>query len=168
MGRWRFLFWTIAALLALVFFYTFSSSKVYKVKIVGDDDFERAVKEALGREHLRFEISKEADVVFDQRKMEFRMRNEVFHLSWSDEVRRRAFEDGRCDGCELFPVVEGKIDERYEMVLEECARMMKGRTSRLFQKGWLVAKMGVFKDGKLLFIYDPLTESKEYFGGGEE
>ncbi len=162
-GRHSFLFWTLIAVLALVFFYTFSSRRLYMVSVSGDETFRDSVKRALGAEHLRFKFKKGSDISFDQERRVFQYKGKVYHLYWNEDVVDKARELSGCHSCELIPIVHGELDEDYFKIFRECARIIKGRPQGLFENGWLMVKMGLIEDGKLRYIYDPITGSLRGF-----
>ncbi len=166
--RGNFLFWTIVALLALVFFYTFSSKKLYEVTVLGDENFLKNVKNALGSLHINFKIVDDSNIVFDQKSKTFTINGKVYHLTWSGSVIKRVVKNTDCKNCRFVPVINGEYDENYFEILKDCGDIIRGKIPRYFQDGWLIVKIAVFDGDKLLFIYDPLSGSWEYQRGGEE
>ncbi len=155
--------WTIIALLALVLFYTFSAKRLYRIELSGSSSFEKRVKEALSLEHIRFDVAEDSNIGFDQNSNIFFYKNQIYHLEWKPEDVQRARDMSGCQSCTLVPIVNGKIDENHLEIFRECARIIKGRATGYFENGWLTLKMGMLKNGRLLFIYDPITRTLERF-----
>ncbi len=155
----RLALWTIVVILVLVFYYSFYGNFQRYIAIYGDKTFQRSVEEGLGLSHVRFVVknSGKVDAIFDESRRTCEINKTVYHLDWKRDVKDLIFARFG-SSVDLLPVVGGKIDRNWKMVYAECGKMIKGKLSELFENGWLVAKIAILSNGKILAYYDPITD----------
>ncbi len=155
----RLALWTIVVILVLVFYYSFYGNSRKYVAIYGDKTFQETVEKGLGLSHVRFVVknSGKVDAIFDEKSKTCEINKTVYHLDWKSNIKDLIFARFG-SSVELVPVVNGKVDKSWEFVYAECGKVIKGKLSGLFENGWLVAKVAILLNGKVLAYYDPITD----------
>ena len=155
----RITLWTIAVIIALVFYYSFYGSSQKSVAIIGSDSFRERVENGLRLAHLRFVVkdSGRVDAIFDEERKICEVRKEIYHLDWRDDVKNFIY--ARFGGSiDLIPVIGGKLDENWLAVYAECGKIIRGKLSGFFENGWLISKIAVLSGGEVVAYYDPITD----------
>ena len=155
--------WTIIALLALVFYYSFNLNALRKIAIFGDENFEKSVIKGLRMAGVNFVLSDgKVDAIFDQRRKICEVHKSVYNLRWKYEKIVKVKEELGYD-VKIYPMVDGKISRDWALIYRECGKIVKGRQSTVFENGWLVAEMAIERNGKLIGTYDPKTDTLEVY-----